>query len=96
MNEPLLIDQARVALRRGLVDEAFLALERHEREFPDGQLVEEREVLFIEAELQKGRLDAARARVARYHRRFPHGLFAAHVDRLVAPVPDLAPTPPPP
>jgi len=82
MNEPLLIDQARAALRRKLVDEALRALERHEREFPDGQLVEEREVLFIEAEILKGQLPAARARIERYRARFPDGLLRDYVDSL--------------
>jgi hypothetical protein len=87
MNEPLLVDQARAALRRKLPDEAIAALERHEREFPAGQLIEEREVLFIEAELMKGQTDAARARIARYLARFPHGLLRAYVESLAAPAP---------
>jgi outer membrane protein assembly factor BamD (BamD/ComL family) len=89
LNEPLLVDQARAALRRKLPDEAILALERHQREFPDGQLVEEREVLFIEAELMKGETAAAQARIARYLARFPHGLLRGYVESLAPAAPPL-------
>jgi len=82
LNEPLLIDQARAALRRRLVDEAIAALRRHEQLYPEGQLVEEREVLFIEAELLRGERAAARARIERYRQRFPDGLLRQHVETL--------------
>jgi hypothetical protein len=82
MNEPLLIDQARAALRRRLVDEAAVALERHQREFADGQLVEEREALLIEVDILKGRVDDASARIERYRQRFPSGLLRDYVESL--------------
>jgi outer membrane protein assembly factor BamD (BamD/ComL family) len=82
MNEPLLIDRARAALRRRLLDEATLALDRHAREFPAGQLVEEREVLRIEVAVVRGDLDAARALAAAYRARFPDGFLRGTVDAL--------------
>jgi hypothetical protein len=82
LDEPLLIDQARTALRRRLVDEALAALAQHERRFPAGQLVEEREVLYIEAELLRGDRAAADERIARYLARFPLGFFRRHVESL--------------
>jgi hypothetical protein len=83
LNEPLLIDQARAALRRKLIDEALAALAQHEARYPDGQLVEEREVLRIEAALLGGDLAAARARIQAYRRRFPDGFLREHVEALV-------------
>jgi hypothetical protein len=91
MNEPLLIDRARVALRRRLLDDAALALERHGRDFPDGQLVEEREVLLIEVAVVRGDTDAARARIAAYRARFPDGFLRTTVDALDPGTPPAAP-----
>jgi TolA-binding protein len=82
LDEPLLIDQARAALRRRLLDDAMSALREHERRYPRGQLVEEREVLLIEALLMAGRGDDARARIERYQREFPDGLLREHVRSL--------------
>jgi hypothetical protein len=78
--EPLVIDRARTALRRGLVDEALETLMRHERLYPTGALAEERDVLIIEAYLAKGAASTARRRIERYQRDYPDGFLRARVD----------------
>ncbi|HUJ61133.1 MAG TPA: hypothetical protein VLX92_21665 [Kofleriaceae bacterium] len=82
--EPLLIDQARAALRRGLPAEALAALERHRARYPDGQLREDRDVLLIEVALAQDRLADANEQIARYHQLYPHGGLAHRVDELAA------------
>ncbi len=72
--ERTLIDTARVALRSGRSDDAMIALFSHERRFPAGDLVQEREVLIVRALQLHGRDDQARARARDYLRRFPGGL----------------------
>jgi hypothetical protein len=86
--EPLLIDQARTALRRGLVDQALETLMRHERLHPAGTLAEERDVLIIEAYVASGQQALARRRLDQYRRDYPAGVLRARVDVLGA---ELAP-----
>ncbi|MDQ3341742.1 MAG: sigma-70 family RNA polymerase sigma factor [Myxococcota bacterium] len=90
--EALLVERARVALRRGLADEAIRALMAHERRFPAAQLAEERDVLLIEAYLATTKLDLASARLAHYRATYPAGLHkqrasaaAAELERRGAP-----------
>jgi hypothetical protein len=90
--EALLIERARVALRRGTPDEAVRTLMRHERRFPDGQLAEERDVLLVEAYLAAGNLKLARERLDHYNATYPDGLHkqraadaAAELSRRAAP-----------
>ncbi len=82
--EPLLIDQARAALRRGLTDDAIATLMRHERLHRHGDLAEARDVLLIEAYLAQGNLPLARRRLARYRDEYPAGYLRARVDALAA------------
>ena len=82
--EPLLIDRARAALRRGLIDEALATLMRHERIHPTGALAEERDVLIIEAYVAQDTTTLARRRIERYRREHPAGFLRARVDRAEA------------
>ena len=82
--ESLLIDRARVALRRGLLDDALTTLMRHAREFPDGALAEERDVLLIEGYLQRGDLAIVRRRIDAYRSAYPSGLLRNRVDTAAA------------
>ena len=82
--EPLLIDRARAALRRGLIDEALATLMRHERIHPSGALAEERDVLIIEAYVAQKTTTLARRRIERYRREHPAGFLRARVDRAEA------------
>jgi RNA polymerase sigma-70 factor (ECF subfamily) len=80
--EHLLVDRARAGLRRGLHDEALVTLMRHAREFPDGDLAEERDVLLIEAYQRLGQTALAKKSVTRYRERHPNGVLRARVDAL--------------
>ncbi len=82
--EVLLVESARVALRRGLADEAIRTLMAHERRFPVAQLAEERDVLLIEAYLATAKLDLARARLAHYRASYPAGLHAQRATAAAA------------
>jgi hypothetical protein len=79
-----LVDAARTALARGLPADALAAADRHARDFPRGQLAEEREVLAITALVSLGKNAEARARRARFVRDFPNSL-------LVPPTPPEGP-----
>jgi hypothetical protein len=56
----------------------------HERRFPHGVLVEEREVIAIEALIAAGERRAAEARATRFFARFPHSAHARRVHALLA------------
>ncbi len=84
--ERLVLDRARAALQRGLPDEALVALMSHARQFPDGALAEERDVLLIEAYLRANNPDLARKRIERYRADHPAGALHARVDALAAQV----------
>lgn len=85
--EPLLVERARSALRRGLVDEALATLMRHERIYPKGALAEERDVLAIEAYASKGARAIVQRRIDRYRRDYPRGFLSDRVERTAATVP---------
>jgi hypothetical protein len=85
--ESLLIDRARAALRRGLVDDALATLMQHERMYPHGALAEERSVLTIEAYVAQGNATLARRRIEAYRRDLGSGFLRARVDRAEAELP---------
>src|SRR5262249_1082268 len=78
--ERALLDVARSALASGEPARALEAALRHERTYPNGLLVEEREALAVKALVALGRNDAARARGARFVKRFPNGLMRPAVE----------------
>ncbi|MCA2982092.1 MAG: hypothetical protein INH41_20370 [Myxococcaceae bacterium] len=83
--ERALLEVARTALARGDVGATLAAVERHEREFPGGRLLEEREVLFVQALALSGRRGDAAARQAAFKTRFPDSLSLPAVDAALAP-----------
>jgi hypothetical protein len=85
--ERALIEQARTALAREKYTAAVEALERHAREFPGGELEEERESLQIQALVGLERFDQARKAAARFRRRFPRSIFTAVVDEALRSIP---------
>jgi len=70
-----LVEGARAALTRGRAGDALAAADRHGKEFPRGQLAEEREVLAITALIALGRLQEAEMRRARFMKTFPSSLL---------------------
>jgi hypothetical protein len=69
-SEASLIRAARAALPSG-TSQARRLLERHRRLYPQGQLVQEREVLWIEVLEREGRGDEASARAAAFRQQNP-------------------------
>lgn len=75
-----LIDAARAGVARGHADAALSAVTRHEREFPQGQLREEREGLRILALAAQGRTGEARTFAARFRRSYPRSVLMPQID----------------
>lgn len=70
-----LLDQARRALREGEGDRALDLVSRHESDYPNGALSEERDVVRIQALILAGRTSDARDRLAAFKQRYPASPF---------------------
>ena len=70
-----LLDVARAALARGRPEDALAAGERHARQWPHGDLVEEREVVMIQALVAAGRKSDAALRAAQFRATFPKSVL---------------------
>jgi hypothetical protein len=77
-----LISGARSALQRGDPAAALALIARAERTFGGGVMVQEREVVAIEALSQAGRAGEAKSRAGAFLDRFPDSPHAAHVRRF--------------
>jgi hypothetical protein len=75
-----LIERARAELRAGRAADALSALRVHEREFPNGVLLEERLGLQIEVLAARGETAAARQRAAEFRSRFPGSPLQSALD----------------
>jgi hypothetical protein len=73
--ERALLAGARTALADGDGDTALAAVERHAREYPDGQLSEERDSLRVRALAASGDHERARAAADEFARLHPRSLF---------------------
>jgi hypothetical protein len=78
-----LLERARAALRRRPA-ESLALIERHRREFLQGPLEQEREVIAIEALVRLGGTDEARERAGRFRRLFPSSIHLRHIDVLLS------------
>lgn len=85
--ERALVEIARTALARGDLADCFETLRRHLQNFPDGQLVEERESLWVQALVNDGQLAAAKERATKFRQRFPHSLLLPAIDAAVQSIP---------
>jgi hypothetical protein len=81
------IEMARTALARGRVDGALAALRRHARQYPGGQLAEERDSLLVQALVAKGDYAQARAQAARFGRQHPQSLFSPAIEQALRSIP---------
>jgi TolA-binding protein len=70
-----LLEPARSSVVRGQYDVALAAIARHQREFPNGQLAEEREALRVRALWGQGQKPAAAAAAASFRNRYPRSLL---------------------
>lgn len=59
----------------------------HERAFPRGAFVEEREVIAVDALSRIGRIEAAHARAERFRRQHPESAYTRRLDRILARLP---------
>jgi hypothetical protein len=85
--ERRLIEMARTALAGGNSDGALVALHRHARVFPRGQLAEERDSLFVQALVAKGHFTLARQRALHFAQKYPHSLFQPVVEEALRSIP---------
>jgi hypothetical protein len=85
--ERALLDGARAALERGEPEAALAATVRHERRFPNGILVQEREAIAVRALLALGRNAAARARADRFRARYPNSVLLPAIASAVGQAP---------
>jgi outer membrane protein assembly factor BamD (BamD/ComL family) len=85
--ERALLETARAAVARGQSGATIGALRRHEQEFPQGRLAEERESLWVQALVMGGQYDEARARAARFRQKFPDSMLLPAVESAVGSIP---------
>lgn len=98
-DENALVSRAQAALARGRTSEALAATNEHQRRFPRGEFVEEREALAIQALARSGNLPAATARAERFRARYPRSMLLRAVNAAVggtgSPSPSPGPAPSP-
>ncbi|HEV3189209.1 MAG TPA: hypothetical protein VGY54_01860 [Polyangiaceae bacterium] len=85
--ERALLDVARGALEREDAAQALAAIEKHERTFANGILVQEREAMAIRALVMMGRVDDARARAGRFRKHFPDSVLLPTIESTISSVP---------
>ena len=78
-----LLDVARASLSRGNSNDAIAAAERHAQRWPHGYLVEEREVIWIQALAASGRRSEANQRATFFRRTFPSSLLISAIDAAI-------------
>jgi hypothetical protein len=81
--ERALLDLARNALEREDGASALAAIEKHERTFATGILVQEREAMAIRALVMLGRAGDARARADRFRKRFPDSVLLPTIESTI-------------
>jgi hypothetical protein len=81
--ERALLDVARGAIERQDGAAALAATREHERRFPSGMLVQEREAMAVRALVLLGRRDEARARTDRFRARFPGSVLMPALESQV-------------
>lgn len=81
------LEPARSAIARGSYAEALGAVARHQREFPSGQLAEERSALRVRALWGLGRIAEAEAAAAAFRQRYPRSALLAWMRPRSAPSP---------
>jgi hypothetical protein len=87
MMERSILEQARAALARGNSAAALDAIERHQRDFPDGDFAEEREALAVQALVAARDYDAARQRGEKFKTRFHNSILLPVVKAALADAP---------
>jgi hypothetical protein len=78
-----LIDAMRTALKGGDPAGALGFVTAHEKRFPSGAFVEEREAYAVQALARSGRSAEAKARGAKFRARYPQSLLLPIVDKAL-------------
>jgi hypothetical protein len=86
-DEATLLSRAFDALQRGQANSVLAATAQHEREFPHGALIEEREVLAIKALIALGRAGEAEQRLEAFEERFPRSTHRQRLRSMLDPPP---------
>jgi hypothetical protein len=81
--ERSLLEIARTALARGDSASALDALGKHQAQFPQGQLSEEREALYVQALAMAGRTAEAKQRADRFRKTWPGSMLLPVVEAAV-------------
>lgn len=81
--ERMAIERARSALMTRDASAALDAVALHRKQFPRGQLAEERERIHVQALVLAGRISEAGTVAAEFHRAFPDSVFGPSVDALL-------------
>jgi hypothetical protein len=84
IKELRLLERARQSDSRGDFASVLTFANDHEHSFPDGRLVEEREVLRVKALVALGRSGEARAVAARFRREFPRSVLLPKIEKMLA------------
>ena len=82
LQEADLIEQARTAVLKS-PKRALRLCRKHVRQFPNGELLQEREVIAARALMTLGRFSAARRRATKFLGRFPDSIHAEAMRKLV-------------
>jgi len=85
--ERSLVEMARAALSRGQAERALTTLRRHARQFPNGELTEEREGLLVQALVGAQKYDQAREKAEQFKHRYPRSLFTPVIDQAIGSIP---------
>ncbi len=86
-DERTLLDVARGAIEREDGAAALAATAEHERKYPRGVLVQEREAMAVRALALLGRMTEARARVEAFRERFPDSMLLPALESSVGTAP---------
>jgi hypothetical protein len=86
--ERAVLDRARAQMGAGEPAASLELLEEHERTFPRGLLIEEREAMIINALVSLGRHAEARARADSFRQRFPNSLVMPSVNAAIRAIPE--------
>ncbi|MBX3215540.1 MAG: hypothetical protein KF850_26110 [Labilithrix sp.] len=78
-----LVDAARAAMSRRHHDEALRLLADHEASYPNGQLAQQRERLWIQALVETGDVAQARSRTTTFREQHPRGVLSAPLERAL-------------
>ncbi len=81
--ERAIVERGRAALARRDGVSSLEALREHRRQFPSGQLAEERDALLVQALAVAGHPDDARQKAREFNAKYPQSVFAGGVDETL-------------